>query len=344
MSAGEAVHRTISDPDPVSGRNAATLLRLLEQMWTIRLVERAAERQHFQGLASGPFHSSAGQEAVAVGACSVLRPDDYVWSSYRGHHHFLAKGGSPEACLAELVGRDSGVCRGLGGSMHLTDASHHMMGSYAIVGAQVALACGSAWSARIRRTGQVSLAFHGDGATNIGVYHEAMNLAAVWRLPVVFICENNLYMEYTPIAKVTSVPRPAADRAPANGIPAAVIDGNDVGAVADAVGAAVARARHGDGPSVVEALTYRHGGHAASDPARYRPAGEKEAWLDRDPLLVASRALIDLGVSEADVAAAGRRAGAVVDEALAAALAAGPARPDVAARGVWADGTATWRT
>jgi pyruvate dehydrogenase E1 component alpha subunit len=330
--------------DPAGSPDAATLMHWLEQMWMIRLVERAAERQHFQGAATGPFHSSAGHEAVAVGACAVLRPDDYVWASYRGHHHFLAKGGSPESCLAELVGRDSGACRGLGGSMHLTDATHNMMGSYAIVGAQVALACGSAWSAKVRRTGQVSLAFHGDGATNIGVYHESLNLAAVWRLPVVFICENNLYMEYTPTASVTSVPRPAADRAPANGIPATVVDGNDVRAVAAAVGSAVARAREGGGPTVIEAMTYRHGGHAASDPARYRPPGEKEAWLERDPLLVAGQALRELGIPGDDVTAVEHRANQTVDEALARALAAEPARADVAARGTWADGSATWRT
>jgi acetoin:2,6-dichlorophenolindophenol oxidoreductase subunit alpha len=319
------------------------LLDQFEQMSVIRFLENLAERLNRSGETTGPFHSSAGQEAIAVGICAALRPDDYVWASYRGHHHFIAKGGSAEACLGELLGRDTGACRGLGGSMHLTDVAHNMMGSYAIVGAQIAMACGSAWSALLRGTDQVSIAFFGDGATNIGVFHESLNLAAVGKLPVVFVCENNLYMEYTLTADVTSVSRPAADRATANGVPSVVIDGNDLQKVTAAAADAVGRARAGAGPTVIEALTYRHGGHAASDLAGYRPPGELETWLERDPLTRATRRLHEMGVDAEEIEAASLRARHTVERAHAAALAALPARADLAITGVWADGGAAWR-
>ena len=192
--------------------------------------------------------------------------------------------------------------------MHLTQADHGMLGSYAIVGAHLPMADGAAWSARLRGTEQVAVAFFGDGATNIGAFHEALNLAAVWKLPVLFVCENNRYMEYTPIASVTSVPNPAADRAAANGMPGVLVDGNDVVAVREAMGAAVDRARRGDGPTVIEALTYRHFGHSRTDPAKYRPAEEVEEWLRRDPLIVARERLLGFGVDPADVDAADDRA------------------------------------
>jgi pyruvate dehydrogenase E1 component alpha subunit len=185
--------------------------------------------------------------------------------------------------------RATGVCKAKGGSMHLTQADHGMLGSYAIVGAHLPMATGAAWSSRLRGSGQVAVAFFGDGATNIGAFHEALNLAAVWRLPVLFVCENNLYMEYTPIGSVTSVPNPAADRAAANGLPGVLVDGNDVVEVRDVVAAAAERARDGEGPTVVEARTYRHFGHSRTDPAKYRPADEVEQWLARDPLDVARR-------------------------------------------------------
>src|SRR5919198_1460366 len=188
-------------------------------------------------------HLAAGQEAVAVGASAALRPDDYVFATYRGHHHAMARGASPEACLAELMSRATGLNGAKGGSMHLTIAPNNMLGSYAIVGAHLPIACGAAWSAKLRGSGQVAVAFFGDGATNIGAFHEALNLAAIWHLPVIFVCENNFYMEYTPIAAVTSVPNPAADRAAANGMPGEVVDGNDVVAMATATWTAAERAR-----------------------------------------------------------------------------------------------------
>jgi pyruvate dehydrogenase E1 component alpha subunit len=219
-----------------------------------------------------------------------------------------------------------------------------MLGSYAIVGSHLPMAAGAAWSAKLRGTGQVAVAFFGDGATNIGAFHEALNLAAVWQLPVVFVCENNLYMEYTPIASVTAVPNPAADRAPAYNMPAQVIDGNDVVVVHDAVATAAERARRGDGPTMLEAQTYRHYGHSRTDPATYRPAEEVERWLKHDPLDVARARLEGLGVPPAAVAMADARATQQVSDAVEAAKAAAEPALASALTDVWADGGATWRT
>jgi acetoin:2,6-dichlorophenolindophenol oxidoreductase subunit alpha len=324
--------------------DAATLLDLYEQMAVIRRTEQAAHDLFLRGLVKGTTHLAAGQEAVAVGASAALRPDDYVFATYRGHHHAIARGASPEECLAELMSKATGVCRAKGGSMHLTKAVRGMLGSYAIVGAHLPMAVGAAWSARLRGTEQVAVAFFGDGATNIGAFHEALNLAAVWRLPVLFVCENNLYMEYTPIASVTAVPNPAADRAAANGLPGQLLDGNDVLVVREAVGAAAARARRGEGPTVIEARTYRHFGHSRTDPAKYRPADEVEDWLRRDPLLVTREQLIGMGVDPAEVDATDNRAAAVVAAASEAAQAAPDADPAQALTDVWADGGAAWRS
>jgi pyruvate dehydrogenase E1 component alpha subunit len=324
--------------------DVATLLGWYEQMAVIRGTEKAAHDLFLRGLVKGTTHLAAGHEAVAVGASAALRPDDYVFATYRGHHHAIARGATPEGCLAELMQRRTGVCRAKGGSMHLTQADHGMLGSYAIVGAHLPMAAGAAWSAQLRGTGQVAVAFFGDGATNIGAFHEALNLASVWKLPVVFVCENNRYMEYTPIDSVTSVPNPAADRAAANGMPGVLVDGNDVVAVRDAMSVAVHRARSGGGPSVLEALTYRHFGHSRTDPGTYRPAEEVQEWLARDPLLVARRRLEVQGTPEGDIDAAAERAAAAVASAVEAAMAAPPADPAQAFTDVWADGGAAWRT
>ena len=322
----------------------AELLTLYEQMAVIRRTEKAAHDLFLSGLVKGTTHLAAGHEAIAVGASAALRPDDYVFATYRGHHHAMARGATPEECLAELMQRATGLCRAKGGSMHLTKASANMLGSYAIVGAHLPMAVGAAWSARLRGTGQLAVAFFGDGATNIGAFHEALNLAAVWKLPVLFVCENNLYMEYTPIADVTAVARPAADRAPAYGIPGEVVDGNDVLAVQEAVARLAERARAGDGPALLEAETYRHFGHSRADPATYRPAEEVERWLKHDPLDLARGRLVELGVDEATVTAADERARDVVEKAVEAAKNAPPPDPGEALTDVWADGGAAWRT
>ena len=324
--------------------DSAELLALYEQMVLIRRTEKAAHDLFLQGLVKGTTHLAAGHEAIAVGASAALRDDDYVFATYRGHHHAMARGATPEECLAELMSRATGLCKAKGGSMHLTKADANMLGSYAIVGAHLPMAVGAAWSARLRGTGQLAVAFFGDGATNIGSFHEALNLAAVWKLPVLFVCENNLYMEYTPIADVTAVPRPAADRAPAYGIPGEVVDGNDVVSVQEAVARLARRARAGDGPAVLEAETYRHFGHSRTDPATYRPAEEVERWLKHDPLDIARGRLIEAGVPEETVTAADERAQAVVRQAIEAAKSAPPPDPREAFTDVWADGGAAWRT
>jgi len=320
------------------------LLGMYEQMAVIRGTEKAAHDLFLAGLVKGTTHLAAGHEAVAVGTSAALEPDDYVFATYRGHHHAMARGATPAECLAELMSKATGVCKAKGGSMHLTKASAGMLGSYAIVGAHLPMAAGAAWSARLRGTNQVAVAFFGDGATNIGAFHEALNMAAVWALPVLFICENNLYMEYTPIGSVTAVEHPAADRAASYSMPAEVIDGNDVLVVAEAVGRAAERARSGGGPTVLEAQTYRHFGHSRTDPATYRPASELEEWLGRDPLSVARHRLSELGVSEDEVAAVTARAEQVVADAVAEAKSADAADPAEAFTDVWADGGYQWRT
>jgi acetoin:2,6-dichlorophenolindophenol oxidoreductase subunit alpha len=324
--------------------SAEELLALYEEMAVIRRTEKAAHDLFLAGLVKGTTHLAAGQEAVAVGASAALRPDDYVFATYRGHHHAMARGASPAECLAELMSRGTGVCHAKGGSMHLTKASAGMLGSYAIVGAHLPMAAGAAWSARLRGSGQVAVAFFGDGATNIGAFHEALNLAAVWALPVLFICENNLYMEYTPIGEVTAVANPAADRAAAYRLPAEILDGNDVVVVRDVVARAAARARAGEGPTVLEAKTYRHFGHSRTDPASYRPAEEVKQWLSRDPLDIARARLEALGVPGESVTAADERAARTVEEAVAAARAAPGPDPGTALTDVWADGGSAWRT
>jgi acetoin:2,6-dichlorophenolindophenol oxidoreductase subunit alpha len=327
-----------------AGIGAQELLGLYEQMAVIRGTEKAAHDLFLAGLVKGTTHLAAGHEAVAVGASAALRPDDYVFATYRGHHHAMARGASPAECLAELMSKGTGLCRAKGGSMHLTKASAGMLGSYAIVGAHLPLAAGAAWSARLRGSGQIAVAFFGDGATNIGAFHEALNLAAVWKLPVLFICENNLYMEYTPIGDVTAVANPAADRAAGYRLPAEIVDGNDVVLVAGAVARAADRARSGAGPTVIEAKTYRHFGHSRTDPASYRPAEEVEQWLSRDPLDLARARLDALGVPAESVAAADERVTRTVQEAVAAAKAAPGPDPAEALTDVWADGGSAWRT
>jgi TPP-dependent pyruvate/acetoin dehydrogenase alpha subunit len=312
-------------------------------MALIRHTEKAAYDLFMSGLVKGTTHLAAGHEAVAVGTSAALREDDYVFATYRGHHHAIARGATPAECLAELMSKATGLCKAKGGSMHLTKADRGMLGSYAIVGSHLPIAAGAAWSAKLRGTEQVAVAFFGDGATNIGAFHETLNMAAVWKLPVLFVCENNLYMEYTPISAVTAVAHPAADRAGAYGLPAEIIDGNDVVKVHDTMEGAVDRARAGDGPTIIEALTYRHYGHSRADPAKYRPADEVERWMQRDPLLVARERLTSLGVDEADIDAADARAAEIVKAAIQEAKDAPPPEPATALTDVWADGGAAWR-
>ena len=320
-----------------------TRLRLYQLMVELRDFEQRAYELFLENLVRGTSHLALGQEAIAAGYAVAMRSDDYTFATYRGHAHTLARGVPMTPVLAELLGRSNGLMSGKGGSMHLTSVEHGMMGSYAIIGAHLTIANGAAWSAQYRGTGQVAVCFFGDGTTNIGAFHEALNYAAVYRLPVVFVCENNLYMEYTAIADITAVARPAGDRASAYGLESQVIDGNDVDEVYLTASAALERARRGDGPSLVEALTYRHGGHSRADPAKYRPAGEVSEWLARDPLPAYRTALLARGVSEPVLDAIDARARAAVDKATEEAKAGPVPRPELAGTNVWSDGGSGWR-
>src|SRR5207344_844947 len=269
---------------------------MYRMMQEARLFEQRAQDLFLEGLVKGTSHLALGQEAVAAGFAAALRREDLVFCTYRGHVHTLLRGAPMAGLMAELLGRSTGVCGGKGGSMHLTDVEHGAMGSYAIVGAHMPIAAGAAWAAQARGTGQVAVCFFGDGTTNIGAFHEALNLAAIWQLPVVYVCENNLYMEYTPIGEVTAVEHPAADRASAYGLEPILVDGNDPDEVLATARRAVDRARAGEGPSLVEAVTYRHGGHSRADPAKYRPDDEVAEWLGRDPIPMYRDRLVGEGV------------------------------------------------
>ncbi len=309
----------------------------------IRTFEQRAYDLFLQNLVKGTSHLSLGQEAIAAGFAAAMRPDDYTFCTYRGHAHTLARGVPMVAVMAELLGRQGGLMAGKGGSMHLTSVEHGVMGSYAIVGAHLPIAVGAAWSAQVRGSGQIAVCFFGDGATNIGAFHEALNLAAVWRLPVVFVCENNQYMEYTPIGRMTAVPNPAADRASAYGLEPIVVDGNDPDAVHEVAIRTIARARGGEGPSLIEAKTYRHGGHSRADPAKYRPEEEVREWVARDPVPMYRARLVSLGVKEAALATIDEEALREVDEATEAAKQSPPPSVDLVETEVWADGTSAWR-
>jgi acetoin:2,6-dichlorophenolindophenol oxidoreductase subunit alpha len=331
---------TSTDTSPV---DRDTQLALYRQLQRLRRFEERAYRLFQEGLVKGTSHLSLGMEAVAAGVAEALRADDYTFATYRGHAHTLARGVPMDGVMAELLGRANGVCGGKGGSMHLTSVEHGVMGSYAIIGAHLPIATGAAWSSQLRGTEQVTACFFGDGATNIGAFHEALNFAKIWDLPVVFVCENNLWMEYTAIADVTAVEHPAADRAASYGLERIIVDGNDPDAVHLEALRAVDKARAGGGPSLIEALTYRHGGHSRADPGDYRPKEEVEAWLARDPIPMYRRRLLDDGVDAADLDAIETQAQEAVDEATQAAR-NGPV-PDIdsAFTDVWADGGSSWR-
>jgi pyruvate dehydrogenase E1 component alpha subunit len=245
--------------------------------------------------------------------------------------------------LGELMGRSCGLMSGKGGSMHLTSVEHGAMGSYAIVGAHLPIAAGAAWSAQYRKSGQVAVCFFGDGTTNIGAFHEALNFAVIWKLPVVFVCENNMYMEYTPISAVTAVKRPAADRASAYGLESILIDGNDADVVYATAAEALDKARRGEGPTLIEAMTYRHGGHSRADPGKYRPSEEVEEWLGKDPIPSYRSRLLKLGIDEAGLAAIEKETTDLVDRATEEARNSPPPDPAIAITDVWADGGMSWR-
>jgi pyruvate dehydrogenase E1 component alpha subunit len=326
------------------GPDRETRLKLYRMMLECRGMEQRAYDLFMQNLVKGTSHLGLGQEAVAAGFGVAMRPDDYTFCTYRGHNHTLARGASMTGILGELMGRDCGLMRGKGGSMHLTSVEHGAMGSYAIIGAHLPIAAGAAWSAQYRGTEQASVCFFGDGTTNIGAFHEALNFAVIWSLPVIFVCENNLYMEYTPIADVTAVKNPAADRASAYGLESILIDGNDADVVYATAVAALDKARQGKGPSLIEAQTYRHGGHSRADPGKYRPADEVAMWKEqRDPINIYRTRLLELGCTQADLAAIESATDELVNRATAEASNSPPPPLEITMKDVWADGSASWR-
>jgi len=266
------------------------LLALHATMLLIRAFEQRVATLVLKGAFSGVGHLCVGQEAVAAGVCATLRDDDYVTSTHRGHGHCLAKGVDPGEMMAELFGRATGTCRGKGGSMHIADFRRGMLGANGIVGAGLPIACGAALTAKLTKSGRVAVAFFGDGASNIGAFHESLNLASVWKLPVVFVCENNRYGEATPVEYALAAGH-VADRAPAYRMPGVIADGQDVLDVYAKASDAVAHARAGEGPVLLECETYRYFGHFVGDPARYRSAQEVEWFRSRDCILRSAECL-----------------------------------------------------
>lgn len=259
------------------------ITEMYKQMLRIRKFETVAMNLFAEGKIPGFVHLYIGEEAVATGTCANLRDDDYITSTHRGHGHILAKGGDLKFMMAELFGCETGYCKGKGGSMHIADATKGILGANGIVGAGHNIATGAALSAQYRGTDQVCVCFFGDGSTNQGTFHEALNLSSIWKLPIVFVCENNLYgisMCQTRHQAITDV----ADRAVAYNMPGVTVDGNDVFAVYEAVNEAVKRAREGQGPTLVECKTYRHRGHFEGDPTTYREQEEVQEWLKKDPI------------------------------------------------------------
>jgi pyruvate dehydrogenase E1 component alpha subunit len=284
-------------------------------MLEIRFFEEACQSLFTSGLVRGSTHLCQGQEAVVVGGCRALADGDKMLCTYRGHGAVLAMGAPLDRAFGEIMGKANGLCGGKGGSMHLTDVSVGALGSFAIVGAHLPIANGIALAARYRGSDAVCLVFFGDGSVNIGAFHEALNLASIWRLPVIFVCENNLYGEYSPLTTTTPVAR-LADRGAAYAMAAETVDGNDVFVMRETVLRAAERARAGDGPTLIEALTYRHKGHSRTDPAKYRPAGELESWLERDPIPRLEAHLVEGGIERGELAVLRAEAQRAVDDAL----------------------------
>jgi pyruvate dehydrogenase E1 component alpha subunit len=312
-------------------------LAWFRQMLLIRSFEDAVYQMFLAGRIEGTTHLCQGQEAVSVGAIAAMAPGDVQTNTYRGHGEALALGMSADEAMAELLGRATGASKGLGGSMHLIDRANGNIGANAIVGAGLPIAVGAAMAFKLRREPHVALTFMGDGATNIGTFHESLNMAAVWGAPVVFIITNNLYGEYSPVRMTTPIDD-LARRAEPYRMPGVVVDGQDVEAVFAAASEAVARARAGDGPSLLEMKTYRYRGHSRSEPAKYRAPGELEAWVERDPIEILGRRLAEEGqLTQADRTAMAEQVESEVGIAIEHAEAAPYLTLEEAGRHVYAD-------
>jgi TPP-dependent pyruvate/acetoin dehydrogenase alpha subunit len=302
--------------------SASDLIDLLKTMWTVRAFEEKVSELYAKAQIAGLLHLGIGQEGSSVGACSVLRREDYVFGGHRAHPHIIAKGADIDALFAELAGRATGLCRGKGGSMHVAAKDVGFITATGIVGGCIPLALGGGLVAREHGDGRVAAVFFGDGAGQAGVFHESLNIAALWKLPVIFVCENNGYAEFTPLSAHTLVDR-LANYAKTYGMPNEIVDGNDVLAVRGAMAQAVERARAGDGPSFVECITYRMRGHYEGDGSKYREHAEQAEWKAKDPIARFERVLAEKGFANAKkVTEVQRAAREAVSKAAAAALAA----------------------
>ncbi|MBI3949040.1 MAG: thiamine pyrophosphate-dependent dehydrogenase E1 component subunit alpha [Acidobacteria bacterium] len=294
---------------------------LLQRMLVIRAFEETIGKLFYKGQLPGFIHLSIGQEATSVGACAALKETDYIGTTHRGHGHIIAKGVDVNRMMAELFGRQDGFCRGKGGSMHVFDKGKGVLGANGIVGGGIPIVTGGALSAKLEGQGRVAMAFFGDGASNEGAFHEALNLAAVWKLPAIYVCENNQYGEFTPLADATAVTQ-IAKRAASYDIPGVTVDGNDVEAVYQAASEAVARARAGEGPTLLECVTYRWHGHFHGEEAllgsrSYRPKEEVERWIALCPIArYKGRLLQEQVVMEAEIEQMEKAAQAQVDQAV----------------------------
>jgi pyruvate dehydrogenase E1 component alpha subunit len=315
---------------------AQAMVEMLRTMLLIRAFEEKADELYALGRTHGTMHLSIGQEAVAAGVCAALRSDDYILSTHRGHGHCLAKGADARRMMAEFLGKETGYCRGRGGSMHIADVASGNLGANGIVAGGLPIATGVGLSIQMRRTGQICAAFFGDGAAAEGAFHESLNLAAIWSLPVVFVCENNQYAMSYPVTRAAKVAR-ISDRAAAYGIPGVTVDGMDVRAVHTAAVDAASRARSGLGPTLLECVTYRYRGHSRSDRQRYRTREEVEVWRSRDPIARLKAELLDVGVLTAEAATRlEMEARARIDEALRFAEESPEPDPSTLADGVYA--------
>ncbi len=311
------------------------MIEMYKKMLEIRHFEEKVYDLYGQNLVPGTIHLYAGQEAVAVGVCANLRKDDYITSTHRGHGHCIAKGGQLKRVMAEILGKKTGYCRGKGGSMHIADFSIGMLGATAVVGAGLPIAAGAGLSIRLRKTDQVVACFFGEGASNQGTFHEGINMASIWKLPVLFVCENNLYAMGTRQSRVMAIEN-VADRAVAYGIPGVVVDGNDVIAVFEAAHEAVERARSGNGPTLMECKTYRHKGHSRFDPATYRPKEEVEEWLKRDSIIRFKARLLEMKtLTEEEADKIEQEVVAAVEDAVKFALESPYPKPDGALENVY---------
>jgi pyruvate dehydrogenase E1 component alpha subunit len=312
------------------------LVEMFRKMVEIRFFEEKVFDLYAQNLVPGTIHLYAGEEAVAVGVCAALERDDYITSTHRGHGHCIAKGADLKRTMAEILGKKTGYCKGKGGSMHIADFSIGMLGATAVVGAGIPIAVGAGLSIKLRKTRQVVACFFGEGASNQGTFHEGINMASVWRLPVIFVCENNLYAMGTRQSRVMNIEN-IADRATAYGIPGVVVDGNDVLAVYEATVKAVERARKGEGPTLIECKTYRHKGHSRVDPAKYRPKEEVEEWLAKDPIKRFKEKLLQEGaITEAEIQQIEQEVAAEIDAAVRFAMESPYPEPEEALEDVYA--------